>query len=336
MSSNAPAAPAAAPAHTGPLRTVLCTRGGLFGALVLGRLRACPRLQICGIVRSTRVFDARYGLWRGAAAYLGRSGLIYTLYLFCVTTLADLACALLRADAVPLSRRGRIPVHTTRDINAPEGLRFLEQCAPDLLISAFFDQRLHAQALAIPRCAALNIHPSLLPRFRGVEPVLQTRLQAGELGVSVHYMTPILDDGPLLSQQAIAVPATASLFAATAQLFRAGADLLCHGIERLRQGESGRAQRGDPSYQSWPTRADLHAYRRRGGALMRVSDWARIGRRSMGTELNPHPPHTHNMSLVSAGGDLRGGASPRRLGRGAARRGTGARGARRGSAWRRH
>ena len=43
-----------------------------------------------------------------------------------------------------------LPVLTTRNINDAEGLRFLAACAPDLLVSAFFNQRLHPTALALP------------------------------------------------------------------------------------------------------------------------------------------------------------------------------------------
>jgi methionyl-tRNA formyltransferase len=72
------------------LRTVFCTCGGLYGALVLRRLRACAhRLEICGIVRSSRVLDPRFGFLKGAVEQIRRSGLAYALYLWCTTTLAD-------------------------------------------------------------------------------------------------------------------------------------------------------------------------------------------------------------------------------------------------------
>jgi methionyl-tRNA formyltransferase len=71
------------------LRTVFCTCGGLFGALVLRRLRASDRLEICGIIRSVRVLDPRFGFLRGALAQIRRSGVAYALYLWCTTTLTD-------------------------------------------------------------------------------------------------------------------------------------------------------------------------------------------------------------------------------------------------------
>jgi len=264
------------------LRTVYCTRGGLFGALVLERLAACDRIQICAIVRSSRTFQPSFGFLRGALALIRRSGVAYALYLFCATSLADALYALARAGRVPLRTRLRgIPVHTTRDINDPNGLRFLQDCAPDLLVSAFFDQRLHEPALAVPTHGCLNIHPSLLPQLKGVDPVLQARLQkVSPIGVTVHYMTPVLDAGKLLAQRPVAVPRYASIFEITALLYRAGAELLASEIDLLARPQTPICQGPGGSYQSWPTPAEVSALRALRIKLIRFSDF----------KLPAHPP----------------------------------------------
>ena len=261
-----------------PLRTVYCTRGGLFGALVLERLRACDRIEICAIVRSSRIFHPSFGFLRGALALIRRSGIAYALYLFCATTLADALCGLARIGRVPLRTRPRgIPVHTTRNINDRDGLRFLQGCAPDLLVSAFFDQRLHEAALAAPARGCLNIHPSLLPSFKGVDPMLQARLQhVAVIGVTVHYMTPVLDAGKVLAQRPIAVPRGASIFESTALLYREGAQLLVAEMDRVERGETGASQDTPGSYQSWPSRTEIRALRALGSVLIRFSDFNRL------------------------------------------------------------
>ena len=259
------------------LRTVFCTRGGLFGALVLARLRACDRIEICAIVRSSRNFDPRFGFLRGALAYIRRCGMAYTLYLFCATTIADLLCGFTGLGRVPLRSRRGITVYTTQNINDAAGLAFLRSSKPDLLVSAFFDQRLHEAALAVPAQGCLNIHPSLLPAFRGVDPVLQARLhRAARIGVTVHRMTPLLDAGRILGQRVVTVPERASLFEATAMLFREGAELLgaaCNALEA-----PGIDAEGSGSYQSWPTRAEIDSSRRIGVRLIRLMDLRRMVR----------------------------------------------------------
>lgn len=262
------------------LRTVFCTCGGLYGALVLRRLRACDRLEICGVVRSTRVLDSKFGFLRGAAAQIRRSGVAYALYLWCATTLADWLCALAGVGAVPT--RGvapELPVLVTRNINDAEALRFVAECAPDLLVSAFFNQRLHPAALALPTRGCLNIHPSLLPAAKGVDPVFQSLLHGKPpLGVTVHFMSPDLDAGRIVAQRAIGERPESSVFAATALLFREGAEMLAGAIESIAQGAIGIPQNGTGSYQSWPTRREHCALRARGGALLRFTDLFRLVR----------------------------------------------------------
>jgi methionyl-tRNA formyltransferase len=263
------------------LRTVLCTCGGLYGASVLRRLRACDQIEICAVVRSTRVIDAGYGSLRGAAAQIQRSGIAYALYLWCATTLADWLCSLGRVGAVPTrSLASGLLVLNTRNINDADGLRFLTACKPDLLVSAFFNQRLHAAALALPTHGCLNIHPSLLPESKGVDPVFQALLH-GEprFGVTVHFMNAQLDAGRIVAQRVVEGPKGSSAFATTALLFREGAELLAAAIESVVDGTAGIAQIGDGSYQSWPTRREVRNLRARGGALLRIADLARLMRR---------------------------------------------------------
>jgi methionyl-tRNA formyltransferase len=274
---NATVAAGSAP---GPsrLRTVFCTCGGLYGALVLARLRACADLEICGIVHSSRVLNPRFGFLQGAIAQIRRSGLRYAVYLWCATTLADALCAL--SGLGNRTQPGGTAVRrlTTRDLNDPEGRAFLAECAPDLLISSFFNQRFRGETLAIPDLACLNIHPSLLPDAKGVDPVFQALLYGGPLGVTVHFMNTELDAGRILAQQEVVPRRGASVFELTALLYRTGAELLASAVVRVAAGDRGTAQSGPGTYQSWPTAAETAALRRQGGALLRFMDLVRLMR----------------------------------------------------------
>jgi methionyl-tRNA formyltransferase len=259
------------------LRTVFCTCGGLHGALVLRRLRACDEIDICAVIRSSRVIEPRFGFLRGAVEQIRRSGIRYALYLWCSTTLADWLCSVSGLGAVPTRGAAGLPVYTTRNLNDDEGLKFLAACAPDLLISAYFNQRLHAPALALPKHGCLNIHPALLPEAKGVDPVFQSLLHGlPPLGVTVHFMTPELDAGRIVAQRSIERPARSSVFAITARLFREGAELLAGALESVAAGATGSPQSGTGSYQSWPTRREVGLLRTRGGALLRFGDLVRF------------------------------------------------------------
>jgi methionyl-tRNA formyltransferase len=265
------------PAGPPRLRTVLCTCGGLYGALVLRRLRACEQLEICAVIRSSRIIEPRFGFLRGAVEQIRRSGLTYALYLWCATTLADWLCSVTGVGAVPTRSAAGMPVYTTRNINDAQGLQFLATCAPDLLVSAFFNQRVHAPALALPKRGCLNIHPALLPEAKGVDPVFQSLLHGvPPLAVTVHFMSPELDAGRIVAQRSIDGSARASVFAITARLYAQGAELLASGMEFIAAGASGTPQSGIGSYQSWPTRGEVGQLRARGGALLHWADLARF------------------------------------------------------------
>jgi methionyl-tRNA formyltransferase len=247
--------------------------------LVLRRLRACAHLEICGIVRSSRVLDPRFGFLQGAMAQIRRSGLAYALYLWCTTTLADGLCALSGLGRPTRPGDAAARRLTTRDLNDRQGRAFLAECAPDLLITSFFNQLLRSETLAVPTLACLNIHPSLLPDAKGVDPVFQALLHGGPpLGVTVHFMNAEFDAGKILAQRPIAPRRGASVFETTALLYREGAELLASAVDRVAAGDSGAAQSGTGTYQSWPTAAETAALRRQGGALLRVMDFVRLAR----------------------------------------------------------
>jgi len=80
-------------------------------------------------------------------------------------------------------------------------LSALEEIEPCLCITAAYGQWLPKRFLAVPRCGTLNIHPSLLPRWRGASPI-QRSLEAGdeEIGVSVLWTVAKMDAGPVAAQ----------------------------------------------------------------------------------------------------------------------------------------
>ena len=85
----------------------------------------------------------------------------------------------------------------------PEFLDILEQdIKPDLCITAAYGQYLPKRFLAAPTLGTVNIHPSLLPRWRGASPV-QRSLEAGDnpVGVSVLYTVSKMDAGPIIAQK---------------------------------------------------------------------------------------------------------------------------------------
>lgn len=256
------------------LRVVLCTSGGLFGALVLRRLLASERLEVVAVVKSTRVLRPSYGWLRGALEQLRRSGPVYAAYLGWATTGAEWCGRLYGISPVQLAARRRgIPVRASRDVNQLAERESLAGLRPDLLLSAFFNQRLGAPLCAVAAGGAVNIHPSLLPQFRGVDPVFFARLRgAAALGVTLHRVAEEFDTGQVLRQEPVPIAAGASVFAATAALFGRGAELFLDALPDLAAGVPGTPQAAGGSYDSWPTPAQVAALRASGQRLARWRD----------------------------------------------------------------
>jgi methionyl-tRNA formyltransferase len=93
-----------------------------------------------------------------------------------------------------------LSVHALQSINSEEGLRLISQLEPELLVVCDYGQILSADVLALTPLGGINLHASLLPKYRGAAPI-QWALFHGEseTGVSVIHMTPRLDAGPILA-----------------------------------------------------------------------------------------------------------------------------------------
>jgi methionyl-tRNA formyltransferase len=99
-----------------------------------------------------------------------------------------------------------IPVYQPEKIRLPEGQAMLEEAAPDLMITAAFGQILSAENLAVPPLGCINVHGSLLPKYRGAAPV-QWAVINGErvTGVTTMFTDVGLDTGDMLLKQEIEI-----------------------------------------------------------------------------------------------------------------------------------
>jgi methionyl-tRNA formyltransferase len=98
---------------------------------------------------------------------------------------------------------------------------------PDYLVVVAYGQLLKAPLLALPKIAPVNVHASLLPRWRGASPI-QNAILAGDAmtGVTVQRMVQKLDAGPVLAQQSIPIGLRETFIELHDRLAKMGADLL--------------------------------------------------------------------------------------------------------------
>ncbi len=124
-----------------------------------------------------------------------------------------------------------IPVLQPERLRRPESMAELRSYAPDLIVVAAFAQILSREVLELPRYGCLNVHASLLPRWRGASPIAAAIL-AGDAssGVTIMKMDAGLDTGPLLAVRAIALRADETTGTLTARLAELGAELLAETL----------------------------------------------------------------------------------------------------------
>jgi methionyl-tRNA formyltransferase len=92
------------------------------------------------------------------------------------------------------------PIFQPVNVNAPEALADLRALQADLFVVAAYGQILSPELLSIPRRATINVHASLLPKYRGAAPVAYAILKGdSETGVSIIQVLPRLDAGPILA-----------------------------------------------------------------------------------------------------------------------------------------
>jgi methionyl-tRNA formyltransferase len=114
---------------------------------------------------------------------------------------------------------------------------------PDLIISGGFPWRIPSEVLALPRLGAINMHPALLPRYRGPA-AIEWALRNGdaELGFSVHRLSPDFDTGPILAQARIPIDDDDDIDSLVAKFGPVLPELLGQALERLAWGDPGEVQ----------------------------------------------------------------------------------------------
>jgi len=125
----------------------------------------------------------------------------------------------------------------------------LAQLAPDLVVLASYGKILPAESLAIPVFGCLNVHPSLLPRYRGATPI-QSAILAGEseTGVTVMKMDPGIDTGEIIAQTRMALQQHETYPVLRKRLSELGAKLLLKSLPGYLSGQATpRAQTGPAS-----------------------------------------------------------------------------------------
>ncbi len=134
-----------------------------------------------------------------------------------------------------------LPLFQPEKVRAKEFVQTVRELAPEVIVVAAFGQIIPQRILDIPRYGCLNIHGSLLPRWRGAAP-MQYALMAGdaETGVTTMMMDAGLDTGDILLQASLPLGDITNWGELEPRLAALGADLLRQTLEALERGDCPR------------------------------------------------------------------------------------------------
>jgi methionyl-tRNA formyltransferase len=136
-----------------------------------------------------------------------------------------------------------LPLHYSDELAAaPGGIAALaERLAPDLVLSVFYRDLLPAPVLAAARLAALNLHPSLLPAYRGRAPINWVLVRGeARTGVTLHHMIGRADAGDVVGQRAIEIAPRETALTLYRKVEEEGVLLLAEMLPRVAAGAAPR------------------------------------------------------------------------------------------------
>jgi methionyl-tRNA formyltransferase len=131
-----------------------------------------------------------------------------------------------------------LPVFQHRRLKDPEAMQDLYNLKPDLIVVAAFGQLLRKDLLDMPRFGCINVHASLLPRWRGAAPVQAAILNGDEkTGATIMLMDSGIDTGPILTHRSIYIRSDDTAGSLSERLSRVGAELLIETLPEYINGE---------------------------------------------------------------------------------------------------
>jgi len=142
-----------------------------------------------------------------------------------------------------------IPCYSPESINSDESVEILKKASADIAVLASYSEILLPPTINVFAKGILNIHPSLLPRYRGAEPIRWAiRKCEKETGVSLMLISNRLDRGNVIASETIAIEDTDDFGSLSEKLAKLSVSMLPEAIKKLGQGFEGEPQSHEKTF----------------------------------------------------------------------------------------
>lgn len=175
-----------------------------------------------------------------------------------------------------------IPLIKTSDINDLETREATKALDPDILLSNNFHQIIGPEILKIPKKGSVNVHPGIIPLYRGLLPHFWAMAEGQKkLGVTLHEIDEGIDTGDIISEKRFTLKKDQSFYAAWKKTAEASATLLGRYFYKLRFGKKihKTQKKGDNPARPFPTEKEYQKFEKRGRSLFRFWDFFRRGKK---------------------------------------------------------
>jgi len=133
-----------------------------------------------------------------------------------------------------VAQNNAIPCYQPEDVNLPESIEYIKSFEPDLIVTVAYGAFLGKELRTLCPFGAINMHPSLLPKHRGADPVRSTLLSNDELcGITVFFITAKMDSGSIIIQKQYAVEQGMNFTTLDGFLSQKGAEVIIEAIATI-------------------------------------------------------------------------------------------------------
>ncbi|PNU21707.1 methionyl-tRNA formyltransferase [Geothermobacter hydrogeniphilus] len=145
-----------------------------------------------------------------------------------------------------LAEQRQIPVFQPEKLRRPEAVEQLRSLAPDLVVVVAYGQILSREVLQLPRFGCINVHASLLPKYRGAAPINRAIIDGETVtGVTTMYMDEGLDTGDMLIRKSLDIGPNETAGQLHDRLAPLGAEAMRETLQRLCAGTLERVPQND-------------------------------------------------------------------------------------------
>lgn len=218
-------------------RIVILTADSIYSRAFVKAFQGCTHAEIVGTVLSTAYLKRGVGGLTGVYLFIRSVGVSYAIY-------QALVCWLL--PWIRGKAPYKVPIWSTNDVNSSESVAWLRALAPDFLLSFHFNQKILDSVIGVPKQATLNFHPSYLPTWRGVDPVLfALQEESSVLGGSLHWVASEIDAGDVLLREKLGNEFVDGLIRTNAHLFTLGGRMAAEVIRDFKSFDAQRIHQAD-------------------------------------------------------------------------------------------